>query len=165
MTSAELEKRIETTQKQPLHEVSVQVKRLPHFRGDLPYYQTTHASGFDVRAQLEEDILLSPSQRVLVPTGLAFGIPQGYEIQVRPRSGWAAREGLTVLNTPGTIDADYRGEVKVILINLGSSQIKIKNQDRIAQFVLCPVFISRLQEVSTLSETSRGVGGFGSTGK
>ena len=145
--------------------VTLQLKKLENFKGDLPAYQTPGASGFDVRAQLDREICLSPGQRALVPTGLSMAIPLGYEIQVRPRSGWAAREGLGVLNTPGTVDADYRGEVKVILVNLGESEITIKDQDRVAQFVLCPVIQAQFEEVTELSETSRSAGGFGSTGK
>ncbi len=148
-----------------LEKIVLQIKKLENFRGELPSYQTQGASGFDVKAQLDDEIRLSPGQRVLVPTGLSLSIPQGYEIQVRPRSGWAAKKGLSVLNTPGTIDADYRGEIKVILINLGETDVSIKNQDRIAQFVLCPVFQAEFEIVDKLDETSRSAGGFGSTGK
>jgi dUTP pyrophosphatase len=148
-----------------LASVTVQVKKLENFKGELPKYQTSLASGLDVRAQLEAPIEVAVGQRVLVPTGLAFAIPAGYEIQARPRSGWAIRDGVSLLNTPGTIDADYRGEVKIILINLGDKTIKISDQDRIAQLVLCPVLQAQFQEVETLDETVRGAGGFGSTGR
>jgi len=148
-----------------LASVAVQVKKLENFKGELPKYQTSLASGLDVRAQLEAPIEVAVGQRVLVPTGLAFAIPAGYEIQARPRSGWAIRDGVSLLNTPGTIDADYRGEVKIILINLGDKTITISDQDRIAQLVLCPVLQAQFQEVEILDETVRGAGGFGSTGR
>jgi len=145
--------------------VGVKIKKLPNFKGDLPAYQTPLASGFDVRAQLDGQTLnLAPGERALVPTGLSFEIPSGYEIQARPRSGLAAKQGLTVLNTPGTIDADYRGEVKIILINLGRETAQIKDQDRIAQLVLCPVVQADFEILGELSATERGDGGFGSTG-
>ena len=144
--------------------VPLMVKRLEHFRGDLPNYETVWASGFDIRAQIDEDIVLKPGERTMVPTGLAFAIPPGFEIQARPRSGLAAKKGITLMNTPGTIDADYRGEVKVILVNLGQEDFVIKNQERIAQFVLCPVVQAVFEEVSELPDTTRGAGGFGSTG-
>lgn len=144
--------------------IPLRVKKLENFKGDLPRYETAGASGFDVRAQLSETIVLKPSERAMVPTGLSFEIPQGYEIQSRPRSGWAAKKGLTVLNTPGTIDADYRGEVKIILINLGSEPIEIQDQERVAQLVLAPVFQAEFLISENLSDTQRGAGGFGSTG-
>lgn len=141
-------------------------KKLDNFKGDSPKYETSGASGMDIRAQLDgKTLILKKGEKVMVPTGLSFEITQGFEIQVRPRSGLAAKQGITVLNTPGTIDADYRGEVKVILINLGSDDVEIKDQDRIAQFVVCPVVQAELTEINTLSETTRGSGGFGSTGK
>lgn len=143
----------------------IQIKKLEHFRGDLPAYQTPLASGFDVRAQLMgSEMKLSPGARAMVPTGLSFEIPPGFEIQARPRSGLAAKQGLTVLNTPGTIDADYRGEVKIILVNLGQETVEIKDQDRIAQLVLCPVVQADFELVETLGQSERGAGGFGSTG-
>jgi dUTP pyrophosphatase len=142
----------------------VRVKRLSHFKGDLPRYQSAGASGFDVRAQLETPLTLEPGQRTLVPTGLSFEIPNGLEIQARPRSGWAIKEGITLLNTPGTIDADYRGEVKIIVANLGQQAVTIQDQDRVAQLVLCPVFQAELLIADELSNTARGAGGFGSTG-
>jgi dUTP pyrophosphatase len=129
----------------------VKVKRLGHFHGDLPAYQTELASGFDVRAQLSEPMVLKRGSRAMIPTGLSFEIPPGFEIQARPRSGLAAKNGISVLNTPGTIDADYRGEVKIILINLGDEDFPIKDQ---ADF----------QIVDDLSDSKRGAGGFGSTG-
>jgi dUTP pyrophosphatase len=140
------------------------VKKLENFRGDLPAYETPYASGFDLRAQLTTPMTLKPGERGLVPTGLSFEIPWGFEIQVRPRSGWATKKGITVVNTPGTIDADYRGEVKIALINLGNEPMEIQDQDRVAQGVLCPVVQAAFEETLELSTTSRGSGGFGSTG-
>lgn len=145
--------------------LKVLVKKFPHFRGELPSYQTLSSSGFDVRACLKEELILNPGDRALVPTGLGFEIPKTYEIQVRPRSGWALRHGVSLLNSPGTIDADYRGEVKVILINLGQESVTVQDQDRIAQLVLCPVVKVDLQPVERLTETQRGTKGFGSTQK
>ncbi|MCS6837903.1 MAG: dUTP diphosphatase [Bdellovibrionaceae bacterium] len=145
--------------------VTVKVRTLEHFRGELPKYESRWASGCDVRAQLMgESIFLKPMERALVPTGLTVEIPPGYEIQVRPRSGLAFRQGLTILNAPGTIDADYRGEIKILVINLGQEVIAIKDQDRLAQLVLMPVCQLQWNLVSQLNETERGVGGFGSTG-
>ncbi len=148
-----------------IKQIPVQIKKLENFKGDLPKYQTPLASGLDVRAQLDEEIVLKPGQRMLVPTGLSFAIPAGFEIQARPRSGLAIRDGISLVNTPGTIDADYRGEVKIILINLSEKDFSIKDQDRIAQLVLCPVVQAQFEEVTALDETDRGQGGFGSTGK
>lgn len=145
--------------------IPMQIKTLENFKGELPQYQSELASGFDVRAQLENDLVLEPGQRTLIPTGLSFAIPQGYEIQVRPRSGLAIRNGISMVNTPGTIDADYRGEVKVILINHGTEPFEIKDQERVAQFVLAPVVQADFKVVEELDETVRGDGGFGSTGK
>jgi dUTP pyrophosphatase len=145
--------------------LAVPVKVHDHFKGDLPKYQTAHASGFDVRAQLSEPLTVAPGQRALIPTGMSFAVPVGYELQARPRSGWAIRDGVTLLNAPGTIDADYRGEVKIIVANFGEQPVVINDQDRIAQLVLCPVYTAVLEKVETLAETSRGDGGFGSTGK
>lgn len=130
----------------------------------LPRYESFGASGMDIRAFLEKPVTLLPLERARIPTGLFFEIPQGYEIQVRPRSGLAFREGLSVLNTPGTIDSDYRGEVDVILINLGDKPYEIKNGDRIAQLVVSPVSRAVIVESDILSGTERGAGGFGSTG-
>jgi dUTP pyrophosphatase len=145
--------------------VSVAVKRLPH-NADLPLpaYESAAAAGMDLPAAVEQDLTLAPGERVLVPTGLAIALPNGYEAQVRPRSGLAARNGVTVLNTPGTIDADYRGEVKVILANLGREDFTIERGMRIAQMVIAPVVQAVLQEADALPETARGEGGFGSTG-
>ena len=130
----------------------------------LPSYQTAGAAGADVCACLSQPIVLEPGARAMVPTGLSFEIPCGYEIQVRPRSGLAAKNGVTVLNSPGTIDSDYRGEVKVILINLGSEPFAIAHGDRIAQLIVAPVEQAQFHVVESLSSTQRGQGGFGSTG-
>jgi dUTP pyrophosphatase len=130
----------------------------------LPAYETAAAAGMDLPAAVKQDLTLAPGERALVPTGLAIALPDGYEAQVRPRSGLAARNGVTVLNTPGTIDADYRGEVKVILANLGNEDFTIERGMRIAQMVIAPVVQAVLQEADTLPETARGEGGFGSTG-
>ncbi len=148
-----------------MQKISVQVKKLENFKGELPKYQSQWASGVDVRAQLPTTISLAPGARTLVPTGLSFAIPEGFEIQARPRSGWALRDGISLANTPGTIDADYRGEVKIILINLGQEPVTIQDQDRIAQLVLCPVLQAEFEVVQDLSDTARGAGGFGSTGR
>lgn len=148
--------------------ITVSVRPLPHFEGlSLPAYETIGSAGVDVRAALPEDapIVLAPGARDMIPTGLSVAIPQGYEIQVRPRSGLAAKHGLTCLNTPGTIDSDYRGEIKVILINLGQEPFTITRGERIAQLVLAPVTQLAWEEVETLDETERGAGGFGSTGR
>jgi dUTP pyrophosphatase len=143
--------------------VAVQVKRLPHGEGlELPRYATEGAAGMDVLAA--EDVTLAPGACHAVATGLAVAIPPGYEIQVRPRSGLALKHGISVPNTPGTIDSDYRGELKVILINHGSEPFPIHRGDRIAQLVLAPVTLAEWDEVAELDETSRGAGGFGSTG-
>lgn len=151
-----------------MSEVIVQVRPLPHFDGlQLPSYETAGSAGMDVRAAVPEGepLVLAPGARAMVPTGLSVAIPEGYEIQVRPRSGLAAKHGLTCLNTPGTIDSDYRGEIKVILINLGAEDFTIQRGERIAQLVLAPVTRLGWQEVSELGETARGAGGFGSTGR
>ena len=147
--------------------LQIRVQRLPHAEGlPLPAYETSGAAGMDLRAAVPEDepMTLRPGSRAMVPTGLSIAVPQGYEAQVRPRSGLAARQGITCLNTPGTVDSDYRGEVKVILINLGEEDAVIRRGDRIAQMVICPVVQARWAEVDSLDETSRGAGGFGSTG-
>ena len=145
--------------------IPVKIRKLVHFKGDLPQYQSAHSSGFDVRAQLETSIILKPGERAMIPTGLSFEIPPGYEIQTRPRSGLAWKHGLTIVNTPGTIDADYRGEVKVLLLNNGQEPLEIVDQERIAQCVLVPVIQAQWIETDDLSTTDRGTGGFGSTGK
>jgi len=140
---------------------------LPHFQGlPLPGYETAGAAGLDLRAALPDDrqIILLPGKRILVPTGLIFEIPAGFEGQVRPRSGLALKHGITCLNTPGTIDSDYRGEVQVLLINHGEEDFAITRGMRIAQLVIAPVIQARIEERVQLAETSRGVGGFGSTG-
>lgn len=144
--------------------IKLKIKKLENFKGELPKYESALASGFDVRAQIPESVVVKPGQRFLVPTGLSFEIPAGYEIQARPRSGLAIKKGITLLNTPGTIDADYRGEVKIILANLGSEDFQINDQDRIAQLVLAPVWQADFELVDDLSQTERGAGGFGSTG-
>lgn len=129
----------------------------------LPAYMTEHASGMDLFAACEKEIILNPRQRILIPTGFAIAVPPGYEAQIRPRSGLALKQGITCLNTPGTIDADYRGEVKVILINLGEEPALIKRGDRIAQMVIQKVEKVSWQEIDALPSTERGIGGFGST--
>lgn len=144
-------------------DVPVAVMRLPHGEGlDLPVYATAGAAGMDVVSA--EDVTIAPGMRHAVATGLAMAIPEGYEIQVRPRSGLALKHGITVPNTPGTIDSDYRGELKVILINHGGADFAIRRGDRVAQLVLAPVTRASWREVETLDETARGTGGFGSTG-
>lgn len=146
--------------------VTLELKRLEHGRDlPLPAYQSLLAAGLDLLAAVDGKITLAPGARALVPTGLAMALPAGFEAQVRPRSGLAAKHGVTVLNTPGTIDADYRGEVKVILINLGDDPFEISRGDRIAQMVIAPVLQADIVEVEALSETERGSGGFGSTGR
>ncbi len=143
--------------------VAVRIRRLPHGDGlALPSYATPGAAGMDVLAA--EDVTLAPGGRHAVATGFAVAIPPGYEIQVRPRSGLALKHGISVPNAPGTIDSDYRGELKVILINHGSEPFAIARGDRIAQLVLAPVTLAAWQEVAELDETARGAGGFGSTG-
>lgn len=146
---------------------TIAVTRLPHAEGlSLPAYETPGSAGMDLRAAVpdEEPMVLRPGARALVPTGMCWAIPQGYEVQIRPRSGLAAKAGVTCLNTPGTIDSDYRGEVKVILINLGEEDFTIRRGDRIAQMVIAPVAQAGWSEVESLDETARGGGGFGSTG-
>ncbi len=130
----------------------------------LPKYETDGSSGMDLAANIENEIEIAPGKSAIVPTGLAISIPKNFEIQIRPRSGLAAKNQISVLNTPGTIDADYRGELKVILINLSGKIFKIEKGLRIAQMVLCPVIKATLKEVETLEETKRGSGGLGSTG-
>lgn len=148
-----------------MEKVQIKVKTLEHFKGDMPQYQSAGASGFDVRAQLSETVLLEPGQRKLIPTGLSFEIPLNFEIQARPRSGLALKHGISLVNTPGTIDADYRGEVGIIIINHGAESFEIKDQERIAQLVLCPIVQANFNVVDELGDTDRGAGGFGSTGK
>jgi dUTP pyrophosphatase len=149
-------------------DVIIQVTQLPHFFGlELPAYETTQSAGMDLRAAVPdgEPLVLAPGARALAPTGLAMALPEGYEAQVRPRSGLALKHGITCLNTPGTIDADYRGEVKVLLINLGAESFSITRGERIAQLVVAPVTRAGWAVVDTLPETQRGAGGFGSTGR
>ena len=151
----------------PVSPVAVAIKRLPHGAGlPLPAYASAGAAGVDLRAALGEGetLALAPGARVLVPTGIAIALPAGYEAQVRPRSGLAARHGLTCLNSPGTIDADYRGEIKVILINHGVRPVGIGHGERIAQLVVAPVVQAAWREVESLDGTERGDGGFGSSG-
>jgi dUTP pyrophosphatase len=130
----------------------------------LPKYETDGSSGMDLAANIDQEIEIKPGKSAIIPTGLAVSIPKNFEIQIRPRSGLAAKNQISVLNTPGTIDADYRGELKVILINLGDKIFKIQKGLRVAQMVLCPVIKAVLKEVDVLEETERGSGGFGSTG-
>jgi len=147
--------------------VEMKIMRLPHGQDlPLPSYQSEHAAGLDLCAAVPADapLTLAPGARALVPTGIAIALPQGHEAQVRPRSGLAVRHGLTVLNAPGTVDADYRGEVQVLLINLGSETVTIARGMRIAQLVIAPVARATLHETASLDETLRGQGGFGSTG-
>ena len=147
--------------------VKIKIVSLPHFAGlPLPTYETAQAAGMDLRAAVPETepMTLAPGARAMVPTGLTMALPDGYEAQVRPRSGLAAKNGVTCLNTPGTIDSDYRGEVKVILVNTSSETFEITRGMRIAQIIFARVEQMQLQEVNSLDETARGSGGFGSTG-
>jgi dUTP pyrophosphatase len=148
-------------------DVEVRIVRLPHADGlPLPEYQSAQAAGLDLLAAVPADVpvTLAPGARAMVPTGIAIALPAATEAQVRPRSGLAARHGVSVLNTPGTVDADYRGEIQVILINLGAEPFAVTRGMRIAQLVIAPVLRARLTEVDSLDDTSRGSGGFGSTG-
>ena len=140
------------------------IKKL-HKAVNIPVYKTNGSSGLDLEAFLEKDLIVKSNQTIIVPTGLSIAIDQNLEIQIRPRSGLAAKYNITVLNTPGTIDSDYRGEIKVILINLGNDDFVIKNGDRIAQMVISPVIKTEFEIVDELPNTLRGLGGFGSTGK
>lgn len=145
--------------------VHVPIKILPHGKGlKLPEYMTPHAAGMDIAAAITSAIEIPPFQRVLVPTGISVAIPEGFEIQIRPRSGLAVRHGVTVVNAPGTIDADYRGEIKVGLINLGADTWVVERGQRIAQMILSKVWMARWQECDKLPETERGDGGFGHSG-
>lgn len=145
--------------------VDVAVTRLPHGADlELPSYETEDAAGMDLRAAVTDDVVLAPGERALIPTGLAIALPSGYEAQVRPRSGLALRNGISLVNTPGTIDADYRGEVGVILINHGSEVFTVDRGMRVAQMVIAPVTQARWREADNLSDTARGAAGFGSTG-
>lgn len=145
--------------------MKVKIKRLPHAEGlPLPKYATAGSVGMDLLAAIYEPLVIKPMERCLVPTGIAIELPEGYEAQVRPRSGLALKHGITLLNTPGTIDWDYRGEIKVVLINLGQEDFTINRGDRIAQLVVCPVVKVEWEEVEELNQTQRSDGGFGSTG-
>ena len=147
-----------------MNTVRIPIRRLPHGEGlPLPAYASSGAAGLDVVAA--EEVTLAPGERLAVPTGFAIAVPEGWEVQVRPRSGLALRHGITCLNTPGTIDSDYRGEVKVILANLGSEAVHLSRGDRIAQLVPAPAPRAELVEVDALDDTERGAGGFGSTGR
>ena len=145
--------------------IKVLVKRLSRNKTALPQYMTTHSAGMDLFASLENKVTLKPGERCLVPTGVAIALPDGYEAQVRPRSGLALKHGVTLLNTPGTVDADYRGEIGCIMINLGKEPFIINDGDRIAQLVFNQVDHAELQEVEELPESTRGEGGFGHTGQ
>ena len=148
--------------------ITVEVQRLPHAEGlALPAYQSAHAAGLDLLAAVPEDtpLTMQPGQRALVPTGLMIAVPPGHEAQVRPRSGLAFKHGVTVLNSPGTVDADYRGEVSVLLINHGDEPFTIRRGERVAQLVIAAVTQANLVVVASLSSTDRGSGGFGSTGR
>ena len=131
----------------------------------LPAYKTSGSSGMDLVAYIKNKVIINPGKTAMIPTGIAVAIPRHYEIQIRPRSGLAAKKGISVLNTPGTVDSDYRGEIKIILINLSKKSFVVKSGDRVAQMILCPVVKSKLQEVKNLPKTVRGRDGFGSTGK
>ncbi|WP_186774286.1 dUTP diphosphatase [Chitinophaga pinensis] len=144
---------------------AITVKIINKSANPLPAYATAEAAGMDLRANLETAISLQPLERMLIPTGLFMELPTGYEAQIRPRSGLAIKQGLTLLNTPGTIDADYRGEIKVIMINLSNEPQTIAHGERIAQMVIAPFVQARLEAVELLTETERGAGGFGHTGK
>ena len=144
--------------------IEVQIKKL-NSKVKVPKYKTDGSSGVDLEAFIENPIIVEPNSSKLIPTGISLSIPQDCEVQVRPRSGLAAESSISVLNTPGTIDSDYRGEIKIILFNHGNEQFVVKNGDRIAQMVLVPVFKFQFEEVNELTQTIRGSGGFGSTGK
>jgi dUTP pyrophosphatase len=149
-----------------MNDIEIQIVRLAHGRDlPLPDYESAFAAGMDLRAAVATELVLIPGARALVPTGIAIALPPGYEAQVRPRSGLALKHGITGLNSPGTIDADYRGEVKVILVNLGERAITIERGRRIAQLVVAPVARLEWHEVAALPPSARGAGGFGSTGQ
>jgi len=144
----------------------VKIQKLPHGEGiDLPFYATTHAAGADLRAAIDENVIIESGEKALIKTGFAMALPDNFEAQIRPRSGLALKHGITVLNSPGTIDADYRGEIGVILINHGKEAFRIQRGDRIAQMIIAPFVQANFQCVDTLDETERGEGGFGSSGK
>ena len=141
----------------------IQIKKLSN-SVSTPKYETLGSSGMDIAAYIKNNIIINPGEKAIVSTGFSIAIPRGYEVQIRPRSGLAAKKNITVLNSPGTIDADYRGEIKVILINLGKEKFVVENGERIAQMVVCPVVQASLDEVKELPDTARGSEGFGSTG-
>ena len=144
--------------------VKILVKKL-NKKTKLPTYKTSGSSGMDLVAYVKSKIIIKPHRTAIIPTGIAVAIPKNYEIQIRPRSGLAAKKGISVLNTPGTVDSDYRGEIKIILINLSKKSFVVKSGDRIAQMVLCPIAKGKLKEIKILPRTVRNKGGFGSTGK
>ena len=144
--------------------IKVLVKKL-NPKAELPKYKTEGSSGMDLMALIEKPIIIKPQNSVLIPTGFSIAIPEDTEVQIRPRSGLAAKSSISVLNTPGTIDSDYRGEIKIILFNHGKEEFTINNKDRIAQMILMPVLKAEFEEVEELPKTIRGSGGFGSTGK
>jgi dUTP pyrophosphatase len=145
---------------------TIRIQRLPHSEGlEFPSYASAGAAGADLRAAVESEMVIAPGERVAVPTGLILEIPRGWEGQVRPRSGLAIRHGLTVVNAPGTIDSDYRGELKVLLVNLGADSVTVSRGDRIAQLLVAPAPQAWFVEVESLETTDRGAGGFGSTGR
>lgn len=143
----------------------MKVKVINHSRFDLPRYATPQSAGMDVRANIDEAVVLRPLERAMIPTGLSIELPEGYEMQIRPRSGLAAKHGITVLNSPGTIDADYRGEIRVILVNLSNEEFRIEAGERIAQMVVARHEQVEWELAEELAESERGEGGFGSTGK
>ena len=148
--------------------IRVNVQQLPHAEGlALPAYQSSHAAGLDLLAAVPEQtpVVLAPSQHAMIPTGLVIALPDGYEAQVRPRSGLAARNGITIINAPGTVDADYRGEIQVVLVNLSREPFTIERGQRIAQLIVAPVLHAKMIEMKTLNRTERGTKGFGSTGR
>jgi len=150
-----------------LSEIELRIARLPHAADlPLPDYQSAHAAGLDLLAAVpaEQPLAIAPGERAMIPTGIAIALPPGTEAQIRPRSGLAARFGVTILNAPGTIDADYRGEIQIILVNLGDQTFTIERGMRIAQMVIAPILRAKLDLVDSLGKTARGVGGFGSTG-
>jgi dUTP pyrophosphatase len=149
-----------------MKQIPLKIKQLPHAKGlPLPKYMTEHAAGMDLVAAVEQDVVLNPGDRKLIPTGLIMEIPEGYEVQLRPRSGLALKFGITLPNSPGTIDADYRGEVQVIMLNAGTEAFTIKRGERICQAILAPFVQAAVEEVTEVGATARGAGGFGSTGK
>lgn len=148
-----------------MEQIKILFNKLEHGRDvELPSYESDEAAGMDIRAAVIQKIILQPGERALIPTGFRMALPEGYEAQIRPRSGLAYKKGVTMLNTPGTIDSDYRGEVKVLAINHGNEPFEVSSGDRIAQMVIAPVYRAQVKEVDELPETNRGDGGFGSTG-